>query len=616
MRRRLGPMLSLAGGLALLALAVPMVAGASPAPAVHAADSAVNPVSLIGEGSDDPYREMTTWERELFGSSGKVSTSYIVVGGYGGRQNYLNGIGNFVISGEPFTASDLSRLPGGASSLISAPVMVSAVGYVLAWGPTFTLHRSCAAGDNSCKPTSIYDGPIDIPSSALTDMLWPSISDGQTCGCFSDPDIVADTAAAVPQGRDTAPPTISVPTISHPPLIVLRSDPSETNYNTQLFAATGSPEEFSKITNFTPPITEFLQGEADSQFFTTYDGIDSQLSFATSTSTAQTGAAASHGGTGVVVGVPPSAMSGLAYYSPPGQPKTVTPPPTPPVWIGVQNAAGQFATPNPASIDAAVNAGGDTPLYALSHPVRGSVAAYPLVYVDRLYAPSHGLSADQAEAMATVIRYMATVGQDATSGFNDGRLSPGLTQEALAAANQVIASNCTASNEEVVIDSSIGRYAPVLGALGGRTAAQRTTELAGIGPMLHCEMVTSPSSSSGVTTTTSPLGPTGPTSVPSSPGSRSLTSGSSTPGSGSSGPGSSTPGGGSSTPGGATLGTGTSATGKSGSGLGGPVTLASLPLPFGLNSIGYNRLAGLALGGAGFLLLWRSRRSLGKVLTT
>ncbi len=51
-----------------------------------------------------------------------------------------------------------------------------------------------------------------------------------------------------------------------------------------------------------------------------------------------------------------------------------------------------------------------TPLYALTNKVPG---AYPLVWVDHLYAPAHGLSIEKTEALAAVIRYLATAGQAA-----------------------------------------------------------------------------------------------------------------------------------------------------------------------------------------------------------
>jgi hypothetical protein len=312
--------------------------------------------------------------------------------------------------------------------------------------------------------------------------------------------------------------------------------------------------------------------------------------------------------------VPASAITGLNYYTQKGLPSTATPPATPPIWLGVQNAAGQYVVPTPASIDAGVNAGGGTPLFALSHPVSGPVAAYPLVYVNHLYAPAHGLSAAKTEALATVIRYLATAGQDAAAAQNDGRLSQSLSAQALAAANQLVASNCTAAGEQVIVSTDMGPYAPTLASLGGKTAAQRQAELQAIGPMLHCvggSSSTAPSTT--VPQTTSPGSTVPPGSNASSPGGalgqvqasmgtptiRAATG----PGSTSSGlatgkaPSLASPG---STPAGSTS---------------GPITLANLPLPLPWSAAnGYDRLAGLALGGAGFLLIWRSRRAIARLV--
>ena len=87
----------------------------------------------------------------------------------------------------------------------------------------------------------------------------------------------------------------------------------------------------------------------------------------------------------------------------------------------MQNANGDWVAPTPDSIDA----GGRrpvarAPLFALTNKVPG---AYPLVWVDHLYAPAHGLSIEKTEALATVIRYLATAGQDAAQPVGEGRLS-------------------------------------------------------------------------------------------------------------------------------------------------------------------------------------------------
>jgi hypothetical protein len=595
----------------------------------------VDPVQLSGAGSDDPSGELLAWQKELYGTAGKINLSYDEVGDLTGRQVYINGLSNFVISGQPFTASDLSRLQGGASSVIAAPVMASAVGLLVMWSPTFTSHRSCAKVDSSCVATSTYTGQLNVPSTALTDILWPSIG-GETCGCFTDPGIIAATQAALPQGGDAAPPTLTTPYEGGArPLILMRADPSQTNYATQQFAAAATPSEFGKILHFQPPITEYLQGEPLSGT-ATLDGLENELTYISSTieqGGGASGPAASYTNRGIVLPVPPSAIPALltasatGYVSPKGVP-TAPAPPSPPRWLGVQNGDGKYVAPSPASIDAAINAGGSTPLYALSHAVGGSTPAYPLTYVNDLYAPTHGLSADKAEAMATVIRYLATAGQDAMAAQGDGQLSAALVAQALAAANQVIASNCTQPGEQVVLSNDIGRYAPVLGAMDGKTAAQRQAEMQGGAPMLHCvngvtqtaiappppaPLSTSSSgapSGGGSQSTGGPAGVLSQVTTGGSSSASSTSSAASTPSSASAS--ASFQGSGSRTANGRAV---VIRGGKAGSHpanqVSGPVTLLDLPLPLpGLGNPGLNRLVGFLFGAGAFLLLWRYRRTL------
>ena len=87
-------------------------------------------------------------------------------------------------------------------------------------------------------------------------------------------------------------------------------------------------------------------------------------------------------------------------------------------------------TPTPAAIEAGVNAGaaaGAAPcsptnqnaLYAATNKVPG---AYPLTWVDCLYAPTKGLSMAKTNALAGFIRYLVTDGQNVLSAHGDATL--------------------------------------------------------------------------------------------------------------------------------------------------------------------------------------------------
>ena len=585
--------------------------------ATETAASVGQPISLIGEGSDDIAREIPAWSNELFGRTGSLSLSYFVVGGLEGRADYINGIGDFVVSGVPWQPSELAQLPATTGGVISAPISVSAVGFGLAWGPPYTLNRSCRQGDASCTSSSNYTGALDIPSTSLVDMMWPPIvkNSAATCRCLSDPAILAATAGQIPQGNDTAPPSLSVPSVPST-IALLRSEPSETSYYLQAFAQAAAPAEFAKIPLFTPPITEYLQGEESDTRTVTQQGVQSEVDYMTN----EGGSVVADNLQGIIAPLPPSGLTGAHYYLPPGLTFNGTPPANPPAWIAVENASGQWVTPNPASINAAVDAGGARPLYALSNRVPGTTPAYPLTYVNSLTAPAHGLSADQAEAIATVIRYGATAGQDAMPPQNDGQLPASLVQQALTAANQLIASNCTSSTEQVVVSDSIGRYAPVIGPLDGKSAGQRQAELSAIGPMLHCQAAAAPAKPGVPVPGTAPFTapPTGPGSISGGP---SGSSSSAQPGSGASnsaqaGTNPAAPGaGGSASASHATMNSPSGGSQSTGNGGSGPITLLSLPLPLPwTGGGGYDRLVGMVLGALAFLLLWRSRDALTRLL--
>src|SRR5262249_22722230 len=156
--------------------------------------------------------------------------------------------------------------------------------------------------------------------------------------------------------------------------------------------------------------------------------------------------------------------------------------------------------PTPDSITKAVAAGGGKALYALTHDVPD---AYPLVWVDRLYAPATGLSIEKTEGMAMLIRYLATSGQAKAAPVGEGQLSPALVTEALTAADSLVTSNCAAAGGEVVKSDDPGPLAPA-----------SATAMTKIGPMLHCQVPVPPTTTTTTftTPTTTPFFGTGNTS--------------------------------------------------------------------------------------------------------
>jgi hypothetical protein len=151
-------------------------------------------------------------------------------------------------------------------------------------------------------------------------------------------------------------------------------------------------------------------------------------------------------------------------------------------FVQMQNANGDWVEPTSASINAAVDAGGGTPLYALNNKVPG---AYPLVWIDHLYAPAHDLTIQKTEALAAVIRYLATSGQAAAQPVGEGRLPASQVQVAIAAADNLVKSNCTGNDRHVEESTDPGPYAPDMPGVKA------------IGMMEHCVSGAPPAAASG-----------------------------------------------------------------------------------------------------------------------
>lgn len=418
-------------------------------------------LSLSGGGSWAAYRELLHWQDDLGGSASPIDVGYAFHGSFLGRKDFLDGNLDFVLSGVPFSADELTKVNGGAAGLIDVPIQVSSMTFVLQRpvpDGLSTLDVLCNPDDpNVVDPTKClvkksYTGAVRIPNTNLAAMAL-KFTGGVTppLSSWNHPAVLS--AMGVPN--------FTTPLLAGP-APVLRSDQDEMNYYLQQYAATAAPSVWNGLKALETriqwePITERLPRQAGAS----RDGVEQQgqqlaLGGGDPSSGTISGFTA-----GVFAPVPASAVGGVKQAFPDAKLE----------YIEVQNANGEWVAPTPASIDAAVNAGGAAPMFALSNKVPG---AYPLVWVDHLYAPAHGLSLAKTEGMAALIRYVATAGQDAAQPVGEGRLSAPLVAMALAGANQLVKSNCEGSDRHVVENTDPGPYAPDLPAL-------KT-----IGAMLHC----------------------------------------------------------------------------------------------------------------------------------
>jgi len=569
---RLAPA-ALAGALAMTTFAPSSNAAVLPQPYV----------ALHGEGAWSVAQELVPWQNELASASSFVDLNYSARGSFFGRQDLASGVADFAISGRPFAASELTGVKGGAASFIDAPVQVATIATFVEppAGGFNSEDVICDPDDPTTWPPGVTDGsvgcvvrapitaPLRIPNRNLVAMYleYPGTI-SPALNQWNNADIVS---AMHVQQFDLGYPFAY-------PDVAGRSDPDEINYYLQEFEKTAAPDVWHDNQALYPDATWEPTSEHMPQVVgVTRDGAEQQVD-----QLAQGGYGVGRGATsqfvqGGIAAAPPSTLR--SFQSTFRQ--------APLVEAQMQNANGDWVAPTPTAIDKAVAAGGDTPLFALTNKVAG---AYPLVWVDHLYAPAHGLSIEKTEGLATMIRYLVTTGQDKAGPVGEGRLSPALVAKALQAADALVRSNCQGADRQVVVSSDPGPLAPAT-----------ATAMRSIGAMAHCAPAAPATSTSTTPTMSAPASSTPTTAAPVAP--------SAVPAGGSPSLGSGAPLGSGATGAGRTA-TGGSDTATADGGetipitrnaLTGLLTASKLPLPAPGATSGGDRLATFLLGAALYL---------------
>jgi hypothetical protein len=451
-------------------------------------------VELHGAGAWSVSQQLVAWQNELASGTNGIDLNYVKHGSFLAREDLASKNLDFAVSGVPFTPDELAKA-GGANAFISAPIQVATLATYVEppTGGFSTIQVRCDPDDPSTWPNapdppppgfdetvdcivkSPYPGAVRIPDRNLGAMFLHYI------GTPSSP-LLAWSNSAVLQafGVDA----FALPNGAGPGFAG-RSDPDEINYYLQTFIKTAAPDVWQGNAQANPAIPwEPITERVGQVVGVTRDGAEQQLA-----QLVQNGCGVLGNCDGTIAGgiapAPPSMLSSFKQAFP-KQPVTLA---------EIQNANGDWVAPTPDAINRAVDAGGESALYPLTHKAPG---AYPLVWVDRLYAPAHGLTAEKTEALATTIRYLATTGQDHSTAVGEGRLPTALVTQALRAADDLVRSNCVGADREITTSADPGVLAPA------SAAAMKS-----IGPMLHCEATNVP-----VSTTTTSF----PTSFGSTPG--------------------------------------------------------------------------------------------------
>jgi len=581
---------------------------ATPRSATSAAAAAAAPtefVELQGEGAWSVTQEMVPWENELGTASSYINLNYISRGSLLARDDLIGKTVDYAISGLPFTKDQLGKVQGGASAFISAPVAVASFAVfveptksLLSGVPQFVVDTQiCDPGDPSTWPPDVhegqgcfvdhaYEGPVRIPNRNLAAMFLAT-SDGSIPALdeWNNPHILE--AFGLNPDAEKFKNILGQDSLG--PAFAGRSDPDEISFYMQKFSAAAAPDLWHDIAPARGwiPIKELMPGQPGIQ----RDGAEQQLELL-----AQSGCGVGISqclGQGAIAPAPASMLQSWNSFI------NSAPAGYPPQTIAVaemQNKHGDWVAPTPDSLTKAVEAGGEAPLYALTHDTPD---AYPLVWVDRLYAPAKGLSVEKTEGLAMLIRYLATTGQDKAAPVGEGHLTPPLVTEALTAADALVTSNCTAAGGVVVKSDDPGPLAP-----------PSASAMSSVGPMLHCEH---PSPPPPTTTTVAPA-----TTVPFVPSGNFNDNGGSFSSSGDNS-GATTGGGSSSTPttssAGASPQQAATATTVPPATKHGPSPLLvadNLPLPLPAGATGTDRLATFLLGAALYLIL---RKPVGRMIT-
>jgi hypothetical protein len=526
---------AIVAGLALTAVI-------SPHDTASATTAPTQLVELRGGGAWSVYGPLVAWQNDLSTASTYINLAYTPRGTTFGREDVVNKAADFVISGTPFTTDELKKL-GGSKALISAPVQATAIAVYVE--PTYTAgqpvfqffrHRLAADGVHYCDPDDpttwppdvtnpddcyareTFNGPVRIPNANLGAMLLNTKVGGDPpTSAWNNPDVLRALGLNPDAGDavNTAGPDVGPGTVN-------RSDPDELNYYLGAYVKAVAPDAWAVASN---NLAEPTENRLPSQGWTR-DGAEQQIQLLASHGCGVTGdgCGTSFSPSGGLAPTPPALITAFrgAFQSP------ASPQCCQPIFTAqVQNQHQDWVDPSPEAISKAVEAGGETPFYALNHDVPG---AYPLTWVDRMYVPSSGLSVAKTEGDATLMRYLATTGQEKEAAALEGRLSPALVAQTLSAADAVVQGNCVGTDREIVKNSDPGPLAP-----------PDATAMRSIGPMLHCVAVV-PSST---TTTIAATGSNGTSSTdngsgvlpfsPSSSGSGGSSSGGSSSGATSSG---------------------------------------------------------------------------------
>ena len=427
--------------LGLLAVAAVWVVLPSPA---RAADQPAQPatVSIKGQLPAESTDVADAAAFALDGASTKTQIDYVVAATADARQSFVDGSSDYVISGVPFTAAQQQALEASGRGLIEAPIQATALQFFGFVPPLSIFPNKCLDPESDCSQSdrSSYTGPMRFTSGVLADLYY------ERSNVWTLPDL-ADNLDFDHANQFLFPPLYG-------PKPLVRSDSDATNYYVDAYLAAVAPDV--RQATFAPVDDPAAPAPAPSESWPSYvtpsrQGMDNEVSqiregLDPSASTISFG--------GTVTAVAPSYVREAVLLNA-AKPEALR---VPLFAAQVRNSAGEWVDPTPTAITTAVAAGEGTPLTgAVGAPVPG---AYPITWVNKLYAPASGLTADQANGIATFIRWQVGAGRAEAAGLADGQITPAMVATALKAADRIVESNCPGAKGTVYTSADGGPFAP------------------------------------------------------------------------------------------------------------------------------------------------------------
>ena len=441
-----------AGAVLLLGWAVvPFVAGAQTDPA--------EPVELRIGVTHESLAPALTWLGAVKNIPGSTTARQISGGDAQSKERMITGGADIAVSGTPFTDAERKAFEATGRSVIEAPIQAVGMSFLVS-GPRPTGIDLCGFVEQSieddplnelppdCLKVRDFEGPLRLTSENLADVFLESPVNN-----WQDPTFLSLLGEFQPGGLSMVSPL-------RPASAVLRSDAGMANLALGTYLRASQPTKWtdrstSLFLNPEPapdatwPFTRApaKQGLPDAvgvirQWKTASAAVDVPAESGAMTMTTPLAAAQA---IQAEAEEPPFDATGEANLR------------TDLYVAQMKNGAGEWLSPTPAAISTSLAAGQGAPLFAATQNVPGG---WPLSWANSIYAPDSGLTGVEANTVAAIIRWQSTVGRQRSAELSDGQLPDVLVAQALAAADKIVSSNCTAAGLKTVLTSDLARFAP------------------------------------------------------------------------------------------------------------------------------------------------------------